>query len=320
MQASQFEAKVVAIVNGLRSGSPMEDDRVELKQEWPPPDKARQLAGAANRAAGEYLTYIVGVDEDGTTYPIGGVDPATWWSQMQAQFDEATPELVHQCAIHVSENEVVMAMQFLTDRAPYVIKLSNGGRSEREVPMRDGTRTRSAFRHELLRLLYAPSQVPTLYPLEARLQVTDLSASRYEPANPTPEVSFHGRIYFESGRDSQAFMPEHQIAIELEGLDGPSFGKVYYFAPKEAGGRARGVFLWPDGIELVGPGSAEIDANWAFPELSTQALAEVDSWRVRLSFAVAGTSRTAVLLMEFGDRELSDIFGGARTYTWKLLT
>ncbi|WP_377103970.1 hypothetical protein [Propionicimonas sp. T2.31MG-18] len=318
MQTAQFEASVVAVVNALRAGSPMEDDRIELKRDWPDPEKARQLAGAANRVAGEYLTYIIGIDETGKTFPIGNVDPATWWSQMQAHFDEVSPQLVQQCAVHVSENEVVMALRFLSDRAPYVIKLANAGRSEREVPMRDGTRTRSAFRHELLRLLYEPSLVPTLYALEGRLSLSEPSVDPYSKTSSPMQMSFSARIYFECSRDAQVFMPHHQMSIELAGGGiERSLGEVFWFSPKELAGQHRGAILWPDGIELRGPGVAEINGVWQFPDLSIDDFAHTTVLHVRLSLAVAGT-RAATLSMECGNRKVSELFGGKRSVSWSL--
>lgn len=318
MQSAQFEAGVLSVVRALRAGSPVEDDRIELKRAWPEPEKARQLAGAANRVSGDYLTYIIGIDESGKTYPIGNVDPAVWWSQMQAQFDEVSPELLQHCAVHVSEHEVVMALRFSSDRAPYVIKLANAGRSEREVPMRDGTRTRSAYRHELLRLLFEPSLLPTMHALQARLELTAPSVDPYSKTARPLRMSFDARLYFECSRDAQIFMPHHQMVIELAGGPlGGSIGEVFWFPPKESGRQPRGALLWSDGIELLGPGVADINGTWLLPAFSIDELADTTAWQVRLSFAVAG-SRATTLSVNCGNRKASERVGDNRSYTWSI--
>lgn len=59
MKASQVELLAIAAVDAIRSGRRVEDDRIELKRQWPEPKaKARQLAAAANGANGQHLSDI----------------------------------------------------------------------------------------------------------------------------------------------------------------------------------------------------------------------------------------------------------------------
>jgi hypothetical protein len=119
MRASQLEAVVLAAVDALRAGRRSEDDRIEFKRTWPGADKARQLAGAANQASGEYVIHVIGIDErDGTVHATTDVDPATWWGQIGSSFDEVAPELVRHLNVQIAEREHVAALLFRTDRPP----------------------------------------------------------------------------------------------------------------------------------------------------------------------------------------------------------
>src|SRR5687768_2802009 len=141
MQTSQLESIVLNAVSQIAAGANPEDDRVEFKRDWPGLDKVRQLAGAANSADGEYLIYVIGVDEKtGEIVSPSSTDPAIWWQQMRAPFDDdVAPDLERQVNVVVSKGKSVVALLFRTDRAPYVLKLANGGKTEREVPIRDAT-------------------------------------------------------------------------------------------------------------------------------------------------------------------------------------
>ena len=63
MTPQQLEALVLTAIDCVRSGGQIEDDRIEVKRDWPGISKARQLAGAANRARGDALIYLIGLDE-----------------------------------------------------------------------------------------------------------------------------------------------------------------------------------------------------------------------------------------------------------------
>ncbi len=170
MTRQQLEAAVLAAVDQLRMHHQQEDDRIEFKREWPGPEKARQLAGAANRASGSYLIYVIGVDErSGDVVPALGVDPADWWAQMEARFGQVAPELLMHLTVYLGDGSAVTALLFSTERAPYLVKTA-GGSPELEIPIRDGTRTRSARRDEVLRLLVPAVSFPPAVLLGASLR------------------------------------------------------------------------------------------------------------------------------------------------------
>lgn len=72
------------------------------------------------------------------------------------RFDEVPPNLHQHLHVGISGSNQVVALEFATDRAPYVVKNYSGdGPFDREVPWRVGTKTRSAHHSELL-LMLAP--------------------------------------------------------------------------------------------------------------------------------------------------------------------
>src|SRR5215218_4078138 len=105
-----LEASVLAAVDARRSGISPEDDFTECKATWPEPDKARQLAALANRAAGEPIVYIIGLDDtSGAVTDPGPVDPADWYPGLEKHFDEVAPEVLLHMRVCVGENEYVHA-------------------------------------------------------------------------------------------------------------------------------------------------------------------------------------------------------------------
>jgi len=144
---AQLEGLVSRAIRLARSGGGKEDDRVEFKREWPTPDRSRQLAAAANKAAGELLFWVIGYDEgSGEVVKLDHTDPANWWPQMQKRFSQKSPVLARHTVVYLDDDESVVALVFTTDEVPYVVKIGD----YLEVPTREGSRTRSARRNELI--------------------------------------------------------------------------------------------------------------------------------------------------------------------------
>jgi len=147
-------------VAALQRGIQPEDDFVEFKAQWPVKSKARQLAGLCNKAAGEVVILIVGIDDKtGAVVNPGSGDVAAWWPGIRGQFDQTPPDLIRQQMVYVGDNEAVYAFAFNTERAPFVVKRGPDNPGF-DVPFRDGTTTRSAHRHELISMLLPTVQVP----------------------------------------------------------------------------------------------------------------------------------------------------------------
>jgi hypothetical protein len=163
VNSTQIEVWVLSTVDRARQAGHVEDSRVEAKREWPDSVErtARQLAGHANAARGDEVLWIFGLDEKtGEIVSPPQVEMANWLSQLVARFDGLAPELEANLIVPV-EDHFVIAMVFRSDRAPYVVKVSNGGNVEREAPWRSGNQTMSATREQLLRLLIPTMSLPT---------------------------------------------------------------------------------------------------------------------------------------------------------------
>lgn len=212
MNKQEIEALVLSVVDRvLNNGQKVEDSLIECKREWPDRSKARQLAGHANSARGEEIVWIIGIDETGRklTSPESP-DLADWWSGMSSRFDDHVVPEMRDLIVQVTPKEFVTALVFSTDRAPYVIKVaSSTGPIEREVPIRDGTRTRSSYRHELLRLLR-----PAAVPPPASLIYVHLTGR----ARSQKSVSFtlRAHLYIDQRPDETVMLPYHLMQSYLK--------------------------------------------------------------------------------------------------------
>src|SRR5262245_31322157 len=97
------------VIQRVQSHQPTEDARVEGKASWlDVKNVARQLAGHANAAKGEFVLWLIGVDEKGGTIP--GADHRelnNWYPQLMKEFDDVAPGLSADVNIDVSDKTVV---------------------------------------------------------------------------------------------------------------------------------------------------------------------------------------------------------------------
>lgn len=174
MRQRDIEIWALNILQRVETEQPHEDSRVELKAKWPGDfaKTARQIAGHANTARGEPILWLIGVDQKAGV--IGAVfqEISTWWPQVTKQFAGIEPVLVE---VNVPYRDTtVVALQFDTDRAPYVVKnpaynTDGGGPISLEVPWRGSTSVRTAKREELLLLLAPLQYLPEIELLEAQV-------------------------------------------------------------------------------------------------------------------------------------------------------
>lgn len=160
-QNAVLETLVATAVERVLNGGKTEDSRMELKSAWPtdPQRAARQLAGFINAANSPWVTWIVGVDEEG--HRLTGPRPeelANWWPRVASRFEGLAPDAAQNLTIPVGSG-AVMALFFETSRRPFVIKLSNLP-ADSEVPWREGNQTRSARRLDLLKMLVPKINAP----------------------------------------------------------------------------------------------------------------------------------------------------------------
>jgi hypothetical protein len=293
----QLEATVLAAVEQLRSQGSAEDDRIEFKREWPPASKARQLAGAANRAAGSHIIYIIGIDErNGEAVARDDTDAADWGAEIASRFDQVPPDLVRHMNIHLDDGSSVTALLFSTERAPYVVK-ATGGSPELEVPIRDGTRTRSARRAELLRLLVPAVNVPPAVLLSATVSgehrhvVVADPVGRLKPQDEGLNLWGSFSIFVEHVGSSGVLVAAHEMSGELSSGDLTLPVRVRLQAPaKDAPPPpAFGVSVRHDGVAVTGPGA--FHAWFSIPSPAMETVGRIKSseeWELRLFFGVTG--------------------------------
>ncbi|MFJ4017953.1 hypothetical protein [Microbacterium sp. NPDC090014] len=293
MNATQLEARVMQAIDAVRAGSSPEDDRIEFKRGWPGVEKARQLAAAANQAQGEHVIYVLGIDDKtGIVSPLDDTDPADWWARMEMRFDQVAPDLQRHVALQISESERVVALLFRTDRAPYLVKVGEDGGGQLEVPIRSGTRTRSAKRHELLRMLYPAVAAPELLPLSAQLTMTPPQPGGVVPRN---HVAFHlsSHIYFEHVAVMPAFLPWHAVTVTLEGGRFRKRGSRVPSSYHESSSKKDAVQTRDDGLRVSESGVGPFDARWAFRSSLLDELQAIEEWVCEVEFEVAGSVRGA---------------------------
>ncbi|MGN7977475.1 AlbA family DNA-binding domain-containing protein [Microbacterium sp. 22195] len=291
MNATQLEALVMQAVDAVRAGANPEDDRIEFKRAWPGPEKARQLAATANQAHGDHIIYVIGVDEtDGSVHPVDGVDPATWWAQIESRFDEIAPDLALHINVYVSTGEQIVALLFRTDRAPYVVKLHNGGAIEREVPIRAGTRTRSAKRHELIRMLYPAVAVPQLTIVTGALSVD--SRDPYRGNDSTEfELSLVLEVLFHHS-GAPAFLPSFEASAVARNGDLGEHFRVYTRPPATSGPDSA-IHQRYDGIRVAETGVAFLYGERPLNPDRVSEWRSIGEWTVDLQLGVSGSSRPA---------------------------
>lgn len=288
MRAIDLEARVITAVDRIRAGQSAEHDLIECKRDWPQDKKVRQLAGSLNRAGGDPVIYIIGIDEETTeVHDISGTDVADWWNQITPKFDQMPPEMIRHITVPVGEDgQHVVAIAFASDRAPYVVKTGSANPSL-EVPMREGTGTRTARRDELLRLLIPTVSVPQAVTLSAELYVEfypPVPERKNESGNTVSaqkrdhHVIGRLRVYFEHNGKDLVTLPAHGMRgrVILDGMV-PYNLKVRPAREITKLGGSRDLTMAPpgDGVSLSAPKAVSFDIE--FPELSTDNIFDFES-------------------------------------------
>ena len=180
MKKQDIEYKVLDILERLDKGQPIEDDKVELKAEWPKDHfrAARRIAAHANSARGESILWLIGVDEKKGAVGADFEELSIWFAKVRSCFDQLlVPNLI---SLGVPYNGMtVVALLFETERSPFVIKIPDGnGIVTREVPWREANSTRSARRSDLIKLLYPIQKNPRFELLDGKIELQKSLASR----------------------------------------------------------------------------------------------------------------------------------------------
>lgn len=318
MELQRLEARVIEIADAVLAGRPIEDDRVELKTTWPEAahKTARQMAGHANASGGEPILWVIGLNERGRALgDASDVEPANWWMGTRRWFDDVAPDL-RTLAVAVRPGRQVVALQFTTDRAPYLVTTKDGGQVTREVPWREGNSTRTAHRHELLRSVIAEASVPRLELIECELVL-----SQFLPQNTEYEYrDDHGRplevgeyqlrceMHMFLSASAPANLPEYRQELTVHSatagqIDLGPFdlkGPFRYTGYSKTGGRTREpagaiLVLRRSGLMLEGSGEVSLWARRAIGQEEGAALRRARRLEARLRLPVDGTSRATTL-------------------------
>lgn len=319
MRHQLLEAWVLDVVDRVTAGRALEDDRVELKAQWPdnPRKTARRIGGHANQAGGDMILWLIGVDETSrTVVDAGTVEMADWWPKVQRCFDELPPSLQHLGV--PAHGGTVHALLIDTSRAPYLVTTDGHGGVEREVPWREGNRTRTARRSELLRSVVEEVQVPTLECFDGLIEfVPDNSIAETSRNEADLDIYISLNLYMEA--PAPCTMPEHRWAALLTvgdqtidatadlGLEGPTrpiprqgdqqrFRAIDFFTrPTEPVGEI--VAVRNSGLRVAGSDAVELTANVTM-EHSSQVLAALRN-RQRITFhltlPLANSARAATM-------------------------
>jgi len=217
MKSIDIEAWVLRVVDQVKSGQPSEDSRVELKAEWPKDANkaARRIAAHANAIAGESILWIIGLDESRGVMGADNNELADWFPSVAKQFDGLAPSLRN---INVPvDGKTLVAMLFATDRVPFVVKNIADGPIDFEVPWREGCKTRSAKREDLIRLLSPIGQLPVVEVLDASVTVADPSPSSQHLYNWDIAI----RLYVAPLESPRLVIPCHkcEVNLKMEGLE-----------------------------------------------------------------------------------------------------
>jgi len=295
---AQLEARILELVDTVVRGHRIEDDLVECKREWPPISKARQLAGSANSAHGDPILWIVGLDEDAQQIAtVDQQDPAQWWSQMQARFDQGiAPTLTAHLRVPVGNNESVIALLFETDRAPYLVKCT-GGSPEREVAVRDGTRTRSAHRDELIRMMTPALRVPQVIILGADLNAVwheaNVSENKQLLRAENIQLSGEAWVYIEHIGTDVMVLPGHEISADFSFAEQTIPLKPQVYDSRKSAAPRWGVYAENGDIICTAPGRFRLLIFTMAPVGLRSILPNIEEAKLSITLGIAGASRPA---------------------------
>jgi hypothetical protein len=319
MLSQHIEGRVLDLVERVVSGARIEDFRVECKAVWPEAARAaRQAAGHANAARGEPILWIVGLDED--AHQVTGasdVELADWWAQVTAIMDEGITPGLTPLVVPVGTGRSIVALYMTTERAPYLVKRQDQqGPFEREVPWRDGNRTRSAHRRELLRLLLAAVAPPEGTVVNSELRAVHQPAAAATLSTPAQreriELEFWGNVFFGPPGGPPGgpavVLPAHLMAGQVEvagdqpGVDPlrPVAVVPRFYRRQGPGGSP--VQSHPLGVDVVlgdvyvtGPGTLRMVARGYLPIERQRAIVAVERLVIRCELPIAGGERPVLL-------------------------
>lgn len=215
----QLEVRVRELVDAVVAGGKIEDDRVEAKGKWPDPKNAVQLAGSANAAGGHPIILIIGLGETkNEVVPLNNTEPSTWWSATEAEFVfGVAPRLLNHIRVRTDHGPVI-ALEFATDQAPYMVKNENGGWAKVGVPWRSAGSTHAATRAELLSILHAKAIVPPIAVVRSDVSLSSSVEAKIPPDK--SHLSFSALLLIDSQPGEHIFFPAYRQQVTLRSSHG----------------------------------------------------------------------------------------------------
>lgn len=285
----EIESWVLRIVERVEHRLNIEDDsRVELKRAWIDPKiAARKIAGHANTANGEPILWIIGLDEKKGVMDLEDIEVANWYPQVEKRFDQGVaPDL--KCVNVPVEDKYVVALYFETTRAPFVIKNPNGGKIEREVPWRTGTRTTSARRQDLIKLLYPRVLMPKIE--IQKISFYNLGSGSLRGPN---AWNFRVELYVIPKNEDAITLPIHKTCLHLfNGEIRNEFNCL--FDTERAGSHSSlqndEIKITPTGVTIKGTGNLYV---WTKDNINiSQDHVRQNDVKLRLSMGIASNDKT----------------------------
>lgn len=215
MTRTQIEHWALHVIDRVGAKQPNEDSRVELKAEWPSDHRkiARQIAGLANAARGEPVLLLIGVNElKGVVGVDASINLADWRDQVGRRFDGYFPRVVDH--IFSIDGKTIVALQFETDGAPFVVKTDGKDGVNYEVPWRELTGVRTANRANLLSLLVPQIHIPQATVTEGLFQVGE-GMSADPSAKIVQKATCILTIYVSPFADRPTSFPTHLRRLEI---------------------------------------------------------------------------------------------------------
>lgn len=179
----------------------------------------------------------------------------------------------------------VAALQFETDRAPFVVKNPKGRVPDLEVPWREGTSLRTSRRSDLVRILAPVQSLP-------EVEVVSADASVMQYGSSPPSLSVNATIYFALRSPDSVTLPNHRSEL-----------RAWFLANNNDPGRRLNLSWYATGSDLIqatsdhlacfSSGAANLSGNLTLTEEEVRHL-DYKTLRLRLRAGVAGSAGGSV--------------------------
>ncbi len=276
MSPQELEVWIRSCADRVVAGQQVEDSLVELKQFLDPSQRtARQLAAHCNAARSDHVLWIVGLDEKGNK--VAGaprVDTELALERLRQHFADQSPQI---SSVHCIEydGKSVVGLLFSTLHRPYLVRLSvddpEKGRVEWEAPWREGNKTRTMRRNDLLALLVRSRATPKLEAVQAAGEYVVSSNAPFDThemrrSKSMSHLSIRVHLYLVPTGGDRLVFPAHRMQFVFRKI-GDEAEFVTLGTPEVGAKNGTGIkaYFLPrptiPGPDLVSFGSSEIIAN-----------------------------------------------------------